>query len=51
MTIVRRAAPATPSSLLAAGVSPVLARIYAARGILDAAELDHSLAALPDFAA
>ena len=51
MTIVRRAVPATPSSLLAAGVSPVLARIYAARGILDAAELDHSLAALPDFAA
>ena len=50
MTIVRRAVPATPPSLLAAGVSPVLARIYAARGIRDAAELDHSLAALPDFA-
>src|SRR6185369_16892606 len=37
----------TPLSL--AGVSPVLARVYAARGISDAAELDHSLAALPDF--
>jgi len=47
MTIVRRALPQTPLSL--AGVSPVLARVYAARGISDAAELDHSLAALPDF--
>jgi single-stranded-DNA-specific exonuclease len=28
---------------------PVLARVYAARGIVDARELDHSLAALPDF--
>ena len=50
MTIVRRSVPATSASLLAAGVSPVLARVYAARGIVDAVELDHSLAALPDFA-
>ena len=49
MTIVRRAMPVTPPSLLAAGVSPVLARVYAARGIRDAGDLDHSLAALPDF--
>jgi len=50
MTIVRRAVPPLPPSLVEAGVAPVLARIYAARGIVDAAELDHSLAALPDFA-
>ncbi|HKP66279.1 MAG TPA: DHH family phosphoesterase, partial [Casimicrobiaceae bacterium] len=36
--------------LQAAGWPPVLARIYAARGVRDAAELDHSLAALPSFA-
>jgi single-stranded-DNA-specific exonuclease len=47
VTIVRRLVPQTPLSL--AGLSPVLARVYAARGITDAAELDHSLAALPDF--
>ena len=50
MTIVRRAVPPLSPSLVAAGVPPVLARIYAARGIVDAAELDYSLAALPDFA-
>jgi single-stranded-DNA-specific exonuclease len=50
VTIVRRAVPPLPPSLVEAGVAPVLARIYAARGIVDAAELDHSLAALPDFA-
>ena len=50
MTIVRRESLAPPASLQAAGWPPVLARIYAARGIRDAAELDHSLAALPGFA-
>src|SRR5207249_72219 len=35
---------------VAAGIAPVLARVYAARGIVDAAELDHSLRSLPDFA-
>jgi single-stranded-DNA-specific exonuclease len=49
VTIVRRPAAAT-ASLIAAGIPPVLARVYAARGIVDAAQLDHSLAALPDFA-
>jgi len=49
VTIVRRPALAPTPSLLAAGLPPVLARIYATRGIREAAELDHSLAALPDF--
>ena len=35
---------------MASGVPPVLARIYAARGIVAAAELDCSLKALPDYA-
>jgi single-stranded-DNA-specific exonuclease len=47
MTIVRR--PRSTASL-DTRMPPVLARIYAARGIRDAAELDHSLAALPGFA-
>ena len=51
MTIVRREPIAPMASLQAAGWPPVLARIYAARGVRDAAELDHSLAALPSFAA
>ena len=51
MTIVRREPIAPSAPLQAAGWPPVLARIYAARGIRDAAELDHSLAALPSFAA
>ena len=49
MTIVRRPITATPRALLDAGVPLVFARIYAARGVVDAAELDHSLAALPPF--
>jgi single-stranded-DNA-specific exonuclease len=47
--IVRRPVPDSHRALLAHGVPPVLARVYAARGIVDARELDHSLAALPDF--
>jgi single-stranded-DNA-specific exonuclease len=47
--IVRRPIADSQPSLIAAGVSPVLARVYAARGVVDVAELDHSLAALPDF--
>jgi len=50
MEIVRRTVPASARLLEAAGVPPVLARIYAARGIAGAAELDHRLAALPSFA-
>jgi single-stranded-DNA-specific exonuclease len=50
MIIARRIVPDTTESLVAAGIAPVLARIYAARGIMSAAELDHSLAALPGYA-
>jgi len=48
--IVRRDVPDSARGLIAAGLPPVLARIYAARGITGAAELDHALAALPGFA-
>jgi len=47
VAIVRRAVPAAAQALEAAGLPPVIARIYAARGIGAAAELDHSLSALP----
>lgn len=49
-TLVRRPAHPATAELIAAGLSPVLARVYAARGIASAGELDHSLAALPTFA-
>jgi single-stranded-DNA-specific exonuclease len=49
MQIVRRAVPDAASALAAAGIAPVLARIYAARGIASAAELDHDLALLPSW--
>ena len=45
--IVHRAVPDAAEALAAAGVDPVLARIYASRGVADAAELDLSLAGLP----
>jgi len=48
--IVRRTVPDAHARLAAAGVPAVLARIYAARGIASADELDHALAALPTFA-
>jgi len=47
--IVRRAIPDAHRVLLAHGVPPLLARVFAARGIADPRELDHSLSALPDF--
>ena len=47
--IVRRVVPDAHRALIASGVPPVLARIYAARGIVDVADLDCSLARLPDF--
>ena len=50
MEIVRRTVPPSAHVLTAAGIPPVLARIYAARGIAGVAELDHRLAALPSFA-
>ena len=47
--IVRRPIPEAHAALAASGIAPVLARIYAARGIAAASELDHSLKSLPDF--
>ena len=47
--IVRRPSGAATAALQTAGLSPVLARIYAARGITSTSELDHSFAALPPF--
>ncbi|MEO8509211.1 MAG: single-stranded-DNA-specific exonuclease RecJ [Betaproteobacteria bacterium] len=49
IAIVRRPGAAAADALAAAGLPPVLARVYAARGIRTAAELDHSLSALPPF--
>mgnify|MGYP001048177299 CR=1 FL=1 len=46
-TIARREVPAAAATLEAAGIDPVLARLYASRGVHDAAELDLSLAGLP----
>jgi len=45
--IVRRAVPPAGQALAAAGMPAVLARIYAARGVVSMAELDHGFAALP----
>ena len=45
--IVRREVPAAAQALAAAGMPDVLARIYAARGIATATELDHRFSALP----
>ncbi len=50
IAIVRRAPANAAESLEREGLPRVLARIYAARGISAAAELDHSLHALPPFA-
>src|SRR5215470_14273719 len=48
MEIVRRPQPPDAAQALAvAGVSPLLARIYAARGVLSIAEIAHELARLP----
>ncbi len=50
MDIVRRVVPEAAHALAAAGVHPVLARVFAARGIAAASDLDASLATLPSFA-
>jgi len=47
--IVRREVPAAAEALAAAGVDPVLARVYAARGVTTATELETDLARLPSF--
>jgi single-stranded-DNA-specific exonuclease len=51
MDIVRRPVPAAAAALAAAGVPPVLARIFAARGVGTPDELDADLRALPPYAA
>ena len=51
MDIVRRTVPAEATALAAAGVHPVLARVFAARGIVSRDDLDTALARLPPFAA
>ncbi len=50
MDIVRRTVPTAAGALAAAGVHPVLARVFAARGIETADQLDTDLARLPPFA-
>ncbi len=50
MEIVRRAVPTAAATLVSAGVDPVLARVFAARGIETPDELDADLARLPPFA-
>jgi single-stranded-DNA-specific exonuclease len=45
--IVRRPVPAAAAALAAAGMPPVLARIFAARGVVAPAELDTDLGDLP----
>jgi single-stranded-DNA-specific exonuclease len=47
MNILQRVVPASIAELRAAGMSEVLARVYAARGITSAAELDCDFAGLP----
>ena len=48
--IVRRDVPTTIAELTRDGVSPILARVYASRGIRAASELAHGLENLPTFA-
>ena len=50
MDIVRRTVPDAAATLAAAGVHPVLARVFAARGVATRADLDTDLARLPPFA-
>jgi len=50
MDIVRRAVPPAAAALAAAGVHPVLARVFASRGVATTEELDVDLATLPAFA-
>ena len=49
MEIVRRAVPPAAASLAAAGIHPVLARVFAARGVATVDELDTDLVRLPPF--
>jgi len=49
VNVVRRTPGAAAATLESAGVPPVLARLYASRGIASPALLDLALRALPDF--
>ena len=49
MDIVRRAIPDSARILAGAGVHPVLARVFASRGIATSDELDISLSTLPSY--
>ena len=49
LAIARRTVPQVAAALAATGLDPVLARLFAARGIRDAAELDCGLSALPAY--
>ncbi len=49
MQIVRRDVPEAARALAAAGVHPVLARVFAARGVAAPSELEADLATLPAF--
>ena len=50
MDIVRRPVPDAARTLAAAGIHPVLARVFASRGVATPDELDIDLATLPSFA-
>ena len=50
MDIVRRPVPDTALALAAAGIPPVLARVFAARGVHAPEDLDTGLATLPSYA-
>ena len=49
MQIVRRSVPESAAALTAAGIAPVLARLYAARGVRSPAEIALDLSGLPSF--
>ena len=51
MEIARRPVPGAAKLLGAAGVEPVMARVFAARGIASTAELDNDLTGLPPWQA
>ncbi|MGH8712681.1 MAG: single-stranded-DNA-specific exonuclease RecJ [Casimicrobiaceae bacterium] len=51
MQITRRDVPEAAAVLAAAGIAPVMARVFAARGIVSPAELDNRLAGLPPWQA
>lgn len=51
MKSIRRVVPEAANTLVAAGFTPLLARVYAARGVQQAADLEHELARLPVWSA